>query len=265
MSNSEPFMKRAGAAENRYAELRQREREQGGGISPPTGEDAELINRLGRVRGQMAKLNRDRGRRYAECSFDNFEAGTDAQRQIVDQLKSYVRDAASIAGTNVVLFGPKGTGKDHLLRALATASAYFHGIVPLWRQGVDLHENLRREAFRDEGRSKLTLGDDPHDDEETTDVLWISDPLPPSGGLTEYQQAKLFGLIDRRYSDLRPTWITMNVADGSEAESRMGAQVVDRLRDGALVLNCNWPSYRKALQQTPQDAPGRTQTHGNGK
>jgi hypothetical protein len=55
--------------------------------------------------------------------------------------------------------------------------------------------------------------------------------------------------VDYRYSHRKPIWLTLNVADGAEAELRMGAQTVDRLRDGALVLFCNWPSYRKADHQ----------------
>ncbi len=38
----------------------------------------------------------------------------------------------------------------------------------------------------------------------------------------------------------------MNVSSGEEAEKRIGAQIVDRLRDGALSIVCNWPSHRKS-------------------
>ena len=42
--------------------------------------------------------------------------------------------------------------------------------------------------------------------------------------------------------------MTLNVADGAEAEARMVAQVVDRLRNDALILFCNWPNYREAMK-----------------
>ncbi len=77
-------------------------------------------------------------------------------------------------------------------------------------------------------------------------MLVLDDVLPPNGVLTEYQASTLHRLIDARYRRCRPTWVTMNAADGAEAERGMGPQVVDRLRHGALALFCSWPSYRKA-------------------
>jgi hypothetical protein len=55
----------------------------------------------------------------------------------------------------------------------------------------------------------------------------------------------LFRAIDARYRDYRPTWVTINVGGGDEAEDRMGMQLVDRLRDRAVSIHCNWPSHRK--------------------
>ena len=51
---------------------------------------------------------------------------------------------------------------------------------------------------------------------------------------------------------MRPTWISMNVASGEEAESRIGVAIIDRWRDGALTLAFNWPSYRKVQQPEPK-------------
>jgi DNA replication protein DnaC len=76
-------------------------------------------------------------------------------------------------------------------------------------------------------------------------VLILSDLAPPAGDATDFQRNAIFRLIDRRYRDLRPTWVSLNVSGGAEAENRVGAQVIDRLRDAALILPCNWPSFRR--------------------
>lgn len=55
----------------------------------------------------------------------------------------------------------------------------------------------------------------------------------------------LFDLVDARYSRRKPAWVTLNCASRTEAEERIGVQVVDRLAHDALVVTCNWPSYRK--------------------
>ena len=78
------------------------------------------------------------------------------------------------------------------------------------------------------------------------DVLILDDVLPPEGALTDYQASSLYRIVDCRYRVCKPTWASLNAAGGEEASRGMGAQIVDRLRHGALTLFCAWPSYRKA-------------------
>lgn len=78
------------------------------------------------------------------------------------------------------------------------------------------------------------------------DVLALSDPYPPDGQLDRHEKVWLYQLIDRRYRDMRPTWVTLNAKDAADAGAVLGAQVVDRLRDGAIVFECRWKSHRKA-------------------
>ena len=83
-------------------------------------------------------------------------------------------------------------------------------------------------------------------------VLYLSDLLPPGNKLTDYQASITYQVIDARYSDRKPTWLTLNVATRAEMEAGLGAAIVDRVVDGALVLACNWPSYRKAAQKVDE-------------
>jgi hypothetical protein len=41
----------------------------------------------------------------------------------------------------------------------------------------------------------------------------------------------------------------MNVKDSNDASKRIGAAIVDRLKDDSLALFCNWPSYRITLTE----------------
>ena len=77
-------------------------------------------------------------------------------------------------------------------------------------------------------------------------ILYFSDPLPPFGELTTFQAAALFGVIDRRCRNRKPTWWTLNVQDSDEAARRLGASIADRMRDNVLALRCAWPSYRRS-------------------
>lgn len=186
------------------------------------------------------------GPRYSLCRFSNFFFDADpdiAARQaaMVDRLKRYAEsiDDYVKAGSNLILFGRPGTGKDHLLAALMR-EACKAGIAVKWLNGMRLFERRRDSIDKSIGERELLR------EYETAPVLAISDPVPPWGDLERGQAEFLFRLIDERYRHMRPVWITANFSGGKDAEKRMGAQVVDRLRDGGLALDCDWHSYRKA-------------------
>jgi DNA replication protein DnaC len=54
----------------------------------------------------------------------------------------------------------------------------------------------------------------------------------------------LFGLLNRRYSDLRDTLLISN--QGAEQfEDSMGPSLIDRMREMGGIVTCQWPSFRK--------------------
>lgn len=193
-----------------------------------------------RVARRLAAFEEAVGKRYAGCTLDNFRADRPEQRDAVAKLREYVRDIKANVdrGRGLVLFGPAGTGKDHLLVGTAK-EAISAGIGVAWRNGRDLFGAFR--DAMDANTSERSL----FRDLEAPDVLILSDPAPPTGRLTEYQGDVLFRLVDARYRELRPIWTTLNVAGGDEADSRIGAQIADRLRHDALAIFCDWPSHRK--------------------
>lgn len=193
------------------------------------------------------KLVDVRGSRYADCQLKNYQIhGTEKEQALQVEVRNALvaychRMSEAISkGENLVLFGPKGTGKDHLVMSLAKHAIVGCGRFVSWVNGMDLWGEIRD-------------GMDNHTSERSLiskyswpDVLYLSDPLPPSGELGQHQQAMLFRILDARYSHNRATWVTVNVESGKEMEKRLGAQNADRLRDGATALFCNWVSFRKA-------------------
>jgi DNA replication protein DnaC len=188
-------------------------------------------------------LVRLRGKRYADCRLSNFELRHEQQRSTVERLENFAKGIHShvTSGHGVLCFGAKGTGKDHLLMALARVAVGHHFSVH-WMNGAEMRGDVRDSTKMDdlERNYVATL--------VRPDVLWISDPLPVSGSLTEAQQDRLFRVLDARYSRLKPTWVTVNVANREELEERMGPQNADRLRDGALAVFCDWPSFREVMK-----------------
>jgi DNA replication protein DnaC len=189
------------------------------------------------------------GPRYAECSFTNFnvyEETTDedrpSQRQVLDQIQAFAAEAPDrlAQGGGVVLFGKPGTGKDHLLCALAYWVVLCHGFTVRWTGGPELFERAR-DRIRDDSEAEREM----ISEYCKTQILIISDPVPAKGNISQYSADIVQRIVDKRYRSLKSTWATMNVHDGEEAEQRLASPIVDRLRHHALCLKCMWPSFRK--------------------
>jgi DNA replication protein DnaC len=192
---------------------------------------------------RAASFRESIGQRYRNATLDNYRAETDRQQKVVTQLRAYLQNAKTeiARGRGVMLFGTVGTGKDHLLSAMGKVLVS-SGCNVLWTNGMDLYAALRDTMRDGAGRTEASIVE-----EYAAVRLWIlSDPLPPSGGLTDYQASALYQILDCRYRNMRPTWCSLNVAGIKEAQERLGAAIVDRLRDGALAIQCDWPSYRRS-------------------
>lgn len=191
---------------------------------------------------RLAALMLQLGNRYSPklCSLDTFEVYCEAQRTAVNRLRSIQSRLSAFIGdgSGLVLFGAVGTGKDHLLAAMLYAAADL-GLACKWVNGQEVYGRFR-DAI-EEGKVEREI----IADLAAPDVLGISDPVPPSGNPSPYNLQQLYRLLDRRYRELKPTWITLNALSPEDADAKLSAQCFDRLRDGAEILRCFWPSYRE--------------------
>ena len=213
--------------------------------------DDEMAAHEGQQRMQAwAAIVRQVGPRYARCTLDGFEVYGQAaiqakQKAILGQIRAF-RDDLHLhleRGSSLVLFGPPGTGKDHLMMATLRDAVLGHGCTGQWISCADLFGQVRDQmGSKDTEASLLNALARPQ-------VLAISDPVPPFGDLTNHQATMLFRLIDARYRHRRCTWITVNVADSSEAKQRVGHAVIDRLLHQATGLHCSWPSFRERVPE----------------
>lgn len=194
-------------------------------------------------------LSRRIGSRYADCrlnawKFHGDSAQQDRQRSVTDSIREYGKGILDRVkeGSGVFLFGPPGTGKDYLVAALMRCAVLAHGLEVEWANGVDLFGAIR-DAIGGESSERQVVSQ-----WVSPAILSLSDPLPPRGGLTDFQASMLFRIVDSRYRAMRPTWVTLNVENRAEAESRMGTQVVSRLIDSGLVCRCEWSDFRTAAK-----------------
>lgn len=192
-------------------------------------------------------LARQVGRRYENCTFDNYQINpehADAMQLAVDQCRDYVAEFGQHvkAGRSIAIIGPAGTGKDHLCTAMLRSIIDTYG-VPTHRvryvHGLDLYCEARDTIKQGTTEASMVASyAKPH-------LLAISDPLPPSGSLSQYEQRIFLQIVSRRYTERRPLAITVNIASRAELYERMAAQNAGRILQDAIVVKCNWPDFRQ--------------------
>ena len=150
------------------------------------------------------------------------------------------------SGGNVILYGPCGSGKDHLMVALLRAAVYKHGYDARWCNGQDLFGAFRDNISTDTSEATLIAR------YTVPMVLAISDPVPPRGEASAYAASMLYRLVDGRYRRRRGVWVTVNVTTPEELAAALTAPVADRLRDNTVAVFCNWASYRPTVKPRPE-------------
>ena len=203
-----------------------------------TRQARERDNLLRNVAGKI-------GKRYhpARASLDTFRVYHKAQQPVIDKLRAFIADpkATVEAGRGLVIYGTVGTGKDHLLAAVLYAAARA-GFVCSWINGQEIFGRFR--DAMDSGESERGL----LAEFVAPTVLGVSDPIPPvvdPNKPTAWRTELLYRVLDARYRECKPTWVSLNAMSPDDADAKLSAPVFDRLRDGAELVPCFWPSYRE--------------------
>lgn len=181
------------------------------------------------------------GKRFENCTLDNFEIREETQKQAIKALCEFAVDMKkeTRVGWGIFLFGPAGRGKDHLMVAMIRHAVLNCGYPVTWKNGLDLFGDFRDLMNSDKREADVIS------DYVRPEILAISDPIPPSGQLTDYQATMLQRIVDARYRQLKPVWVTCNAEGQTDAEKKLGVPVVGRLSDNALVIKTSWSNYRK--------------------
>lgn len=198
-----------------------------------------------KIVGLLSALRRDCGDRldpFKKATIQGFERyAPKPMKKTLDALEAYLSNLSEnvAAGNGLFLIGPPGTGKDHLAVAVAREAVIRLAISARWLDASSFRSELR-DAIKSSKDEKRIVG--PY---LSAGVLVLSDPVAPGSGLTNYQADALFRLIDGRYRQCRPTFVTSNFSSETEAAELLGSQVVDRLSHGGLRLKCSWNSFRR--------------------
>lgn len=187
---------------------------------------------------ELDRLLQDAGKRYRDATFRSWNVGNDKwtplRTQAKDSVITWLQTKAKV-GSNLVLLGTVGTGKDHLAVAAARVIAQ-HGFSARYVSALDLIESYYR-ARRD-AQEQIPIG------VRHCRVLILSDPLP-NGFTPSVEDCSIYmRLIDERYRMKLPTIVTCNAKDEGDLRASLGGPLGDRILGSASIITMRWVSYR---------------------
>lgn len=202
----------------------------------------EHTQALQRRRRDLRQLLDRAGKGLAtRATWDQYETHHDSrQPAVLAAVKDWAREFNPDTNSpSLLLWGPVGTGKDHLALAAVRTVLTRHDCTSWWQNGRDLAGEWRDRINDNSANQLLTLL-------MRRTLLVISDPLPPFGDLTNYQADMLYRVVRGRTDAGLATVCTINVESDQEADERLGAPTWDRLTQGSWKIKCNWRSHRTA-------------------
>lgn len=176
--------------------------------------------------------------RYEHATLDNFTATTLPQRAVLKACRAYANTAHAGSGGGLMLLGPVGTGKTHLLAAMARHLRLERAVTAKVTTAREIVRELRACWAKGAEETEADVVDSLS---SRLDVLLLDEAGMGFGSDAELTQ--LFEVIDARYALGNPTVLASNLA-APALKAALGDRIFDRLREGAQVLTLDWPSYR---------------------
>jgi DNA replication protein DnaC len=197
-------------------------------------------------------------RRYAQCTFENFEIHNDSHRHALKISKQFVKNYP-VQDVGLLFIGPCGVGKTHL--AIATveelirekkARCYF----------IDFRDLIRKIQSTYSPDSPLT-------DSEIFAQIFDKDVLVldelGAKRTTAWVEETIFYIINNRYNNKKLTIFTSNYLDQEEEEEdnresffkrrgdslvdRIGMRLRSRLYEMCKIVEMEGDDYRKKIKQ----------------
>lgn len=179
------------------------------------------------------------GKRFQHCQWSDYIAVCPDAEANRNALREYAKNfgAALERGTNGVLMGKPGTGKN-MLAALVCKTLAADGHTALHTTVDKLVGRIRDTWHRNSTETETQV----YQSLLEPELLVIDEVGVQSGSDNEIRI--ITRVINERYEDRKPVLLLTNL-DFQQMETLLGERIMDRFCDESFVLEFNWPSYRR--------------------
>lgn len=189
------------------------------------------------VQNAMRRISAAFGRRYENKCLENYLANTDEQKKVKANALKYCQNLQKVFqnGTNILMIGSVGTGKNHLAAAIAR-EIYLFGKEVVYCNYSEMMEEIR-DALK-EGKKQAVIKK-----YKEADFLIVNEIGKSYNSDAEHNW--FFEILDWRYSDMKPSLFIFRIKDKeSELSNYMYHDLADRLKESSAIFRMNWKSYR---------------------
>lgn len=179
--------------------------------------------------------------RFRPATLENYQIETDGQRRAHAVVTRYVErfEHRRKVGGSLIFVGKPGTGKTHLLCAIAASlpDRWAVKYTDCWSMVSEVKATFRRSSGEDE--------DSVIDRFVKPDLLLVDEVGVQYGSDTE--RAIIHRVLDLRYQAVKPTIVSGNV-DLDGMNQYLGERAVSRLHEcGGMVLVFDWLDHRRRI------------------
>lgn len=156
---------------------------------------------------------------------------SDRWKKIYDRSKEIISDGCMIA-----LVGNRGNGKTQMAACLVGHVSYNLGKKSLYTKAFDFFLSIR-DSMKNDNDSELSAL------RKYIDPFFLVIDAYEVRSDSDFENRMIDHLLDKRYDACKSTLIISNDTEKVFAE-KVGASIIDRIRETGGICNCNWESFR---------------------